>query len=218
MKNESAIKKTIDRLEELIERWKTIQENVRAIEMKTDIEREQLRSKWERCLQSTKNILRYSQLEEFLERIDEIMKNKSYDSFKAAWVIGVLQSAQDELSRGFFGKIKYLLHADFFDSVVDQAKELLRTGHRIPSAVLSRVIIEQWLRDIAEKESISAFDTEKLSNLNNSLKKSGTFSTPKWRQVQSFLDVGNSAAHGKDDEFEDDDIQRMIDFIKTNCM
>ncbi len=46
----------------------------------------------------------------------------------------------------------------------------------------------------------------------------GKLTQPKWRLIQSFLDVGNAAAHGKETEFKPADVTRMLDFIEANCL
>ena len=132
--------------------------------------------------------------------------------------LAALESAIAQIEGGFVGKIRHLLHADIFDSMIEQAVALLAEGHIIPAAVLGRVVIERWLRDQAEEAGIAEYDTAKASKLNDGLKKAGSYSVAKWRQLQAHLDVGNAAAHGKADEFSADNIRQMLEYARANCL
>jgi len=105
-----------------------------------------------------------------------------------------------------------------FGSLVEQAKELLESGHSTPAAVLGRIVLERWLRDEAAKAEIQDADSSKVSVLNDNLKNAGAFSLPKWRHVQSLLDVGNAAAHGKESAFSVEDVRRLLTFAESNCV
>jgi hypothetical protein len=174
-----------------------------------------MRTRW---LRSCDDVLGYAGLSDYLEQVARIRIREEPGAPGIAEITGVLESARDALQQGFAGKIRYLLHAELFSSVLDQAGGLLETGHKIPAAVLGRIVIEGWLRDQAEKAGIAGWEAEKASSLNENLKKAGVFPVPKWRHIQSLIDVGNSAAHGKDAEFSEEDVKRMIAFAQTNCV
>ena len=139
-------------------------------------------------------------------------------SWAIARVTGLLQSATECLERGFAGKLKRLLHAEMFDSLASQSRELLQKGHRIPAAVLGRIAIEDWLRDEAEAAGVPNYASVKASTLNEALRAAGVFPQPKWRHIQSLLDIGNAAAHGSEAEFTNDDVTRLITFVEANCL
>lgn len=107
------------------------------------------------------------------------------------------------------------MQAEILDSVVDQAELLFSSGHVLPAAVLGRIVLERWLRELATKQNIPDADTAKATVLNDKLKQASAFSTPKWRQIQTYIDVGNSAAHGKVGEFSDDDVSRLLVFVRS---
>jgi hypothetical protein len=174
-----------------------------------------------RWIRNCYDVLNYNGLDEYwkhISRIAQVDMNSFLYSNEIAKIIGIMQSAIDAIDHGYLGKIKYILHADMFDSYLDQAAELLLNGHKIPSAVLGRIVIEKWIRDQAEKAGISNWETDKASNLNDQLKKAGILSLPKWRQIQTYLDIGNKAAHGDESAFKDSDVKQMIDFSKVNCV
>ncbi len=212
------MKKLLDRVGKLIAEGYRLREEWRGLSGRRERDREEANLSRARWLTSCSNFFGVVGLPEYAGRFRALeMGPWGNPCDVLAKLTGVLQSARDEIETGFIFKIKYLLHADLFASIVDQAEELIGTGHRIPSAVLGRIVIERWLRDEAEKAGIEVGEEEKASVVNNQLKNGGVFSTPKWRQVQGLLDVGNSAAHGKTDEFEDADVVRMVEFIRANC-
>ncbi|AMV25144.1 hypothetical protein VT84_12165 [Gemmata sp. SH-PL17] len=162
--------------------------------------------------------LAYAELTSYQQKIKEIDGEPVNIEYRISRITGLLESAAECLEQGFVGKLKHILHAEMFGSLATEARGLLKVGHRIPAAVLGRIAIENWLRDEAESHSIPNYDTEKASRLNDSLKSAGKLTQPKWRLVQSLLDVGNAAAHGKEQEFNDDDVKRLLDFVEANCL
>jgi len=163
-------------------------------------------------------VLEHAGLETFLSEWVTIVSDGGDPSWKLPLLGGILESARECFESGLTGKFRHLLHAEMFDSLVAQAKELLQTGHKIPAAVLCRIVIERWLRDQGDKAAVPNWETAKASSVNDGLRNAGVFSTPKWRQVQSLLDVGNAAAHGSESEFIGADVGRMIDFAESNCV
>lgn len=171
-------------------------------------------TKW---IEDARSVLSHANLEPYLDTfIREISHSSPRE--KIPNLVGILHSARDCLEQGFVGKLKYLLHAEMFDSFVGQAKELLANGFLLPAGVVSRIIIERWLRDQGEKQGIEGWSSKKASQVNDELKRGGTFSTNKWRLIQSLLDAGNAAAHGNEDEISKECVQRMIDFIESQCL
>ncbi len=208
------MKKIIERIEELIKQ----SEKIQLLGDKNDISRKYLQKRtW--LLHSCEDVLKYATLDKYLEEFRKLTNNVSYVCvYEIAEITGLLESARDSLQHGFVGNIRSLLHAEMFDSIVEQADGLLASRHKIPAAVLGRIVIERWLRDQAEKVGISNWDTDKATVLNDNLKRAEIFSVPKWQLIQSLLDIGNSAAHGGDSEFSVDDVRRMLDFTKANCV
>lgn len=68
------------------------------------------------------------------------------------YAIGILRSAKEEFDLGFNHKIEHIISIEFFDSVLEQAKELVKKGHKDPAAVLGRIIIENSLKDICKRK------------------------------------------------------------------
>jgi hypothetical protein len=123
---------------------------------------------------------------------------------------GVLRAALSDLEGGFLAHQEFLVAADIFDSVLEQAKELLDKGYKDPAAMLGRIVLENALRRLAKRNSIQDADLSKAGVLNDMLKAKQIYNQVQWRSNQQLLDVGNSAAHGKFDEYKQVDVERML--------
>ena len=162
-------------------------------------------------------VMEYAELSSYAQRVTNEDLHESR-AVKVPKIAGLIQSALECLERGFVGKLKHVLQAELFGSVATQARELLRAKHMLPAAVLGRIALERWLRDTAQTVGIADYENERAAKLNDALKGVGKLTQPKWRLIQHFLDVGNTAAHGKDDQFSAEDVTRMLDFIEANCL
>jgi hypothetical protein len=128
-------------------------------------------------------------------------------------ITGLLIGALEDLERGFLANREMLIAAEIHDSLVEQAKHLLRAGYKDPAAVLGRVVLEDALRRIAASNAVDP--GEKASKINDALKAAGRYPQPRWRQIQTWLDIGNAAAHGKFDEYTETDVAMQLEGITT---
>lgn len=80
----------------------------------------------------------------------------------------------DDLNNGFLLEKEFLIAGEIFDSVLEEAKELLNAGHKNPAAVLGKVVLEDALKILSHQEQLD--DTQKATKLNDDLKKAGRYS------------------------------------------
>lgn len=179
------------------------------------IQFEQAYTEW---VESSLQVLTYAELHDYAQKIRSQHEDSPNSEHTIARITGWLQSAIACLEHGFVGRLRHVLRAEMFGSYVNQARVLQKAGLLIPAAVVGRVALEGWLRDQAEAAGITNHDTEKASKLNDALKAAGKLTQPKWRLIQSHLDVGNAAAHGKESEFADEDVTRLLAFVESNCL
>jgi len=127
-------------------------------------------------------------------------------------IVGVLTGALDDLEKGYLIGQEFLIAGEIFDSILEQAKYLMQSGYKDPSAVLVRVVLEDALRRLARGEGIN--ERQKVSALNDELKRRGKYPQSQWRFVQAWLDIGNAAAHGKFNEYKENDITKLIEDVE----
>ena len=129
----------------------------------------------------------------------------NYDPFirmKAVFI-----AAMEDYKGGFLLSLKNLVQADVFDSELEQAQELLSSGYKVAAAVITGVVLETALRDLC---SIEGLEDSKLDKMNADLAKAGVYNKLQQKRITALADIRNSAAHGKPEEFSDEDVTSMI--------
>jgi hypothetical protein len=127
-------------------------------------------------------------------------------------IIGILRGALDDLEKGFLARQEFIVSAALFDDLLAQAEHLCNSGYKDPAAVLVRVVVEDSLRRLARAASLD--DTARAASINEELRRASRFTQPQWRMVQAWLDVGNSAAHGRFDQYTQGDVAKTIEDVK----
>lgn len=127
-------------------------------------------------------------------------------------IVGVLTGALDDLEKGYLLGQEFLIAGEVFDSILEQAKQLLKSGYKDPAAVLTRVVLEDALKRLARSEGMA--ENQKASQINDELKKAGRYPQSQWRFIQAWLDIGNAAAHGKFGEYNEDNVTKLIEGVE----
>jgi hypothetical protein len=145
--------------------------------------------------------------------LEELTKhNNFFGKSQINAIKGVLIGSLDDLENGFLLGQEFLIAGEIFDSVLEEAKHILNAGYKDPAAVLGRVVLEDALKRLARQEQLN--DTQKASVINDELKKAGKYNQPQWRQIQAWLDIGNSAAHGKFYEYNEEQVREQIEGVE----
>ncbi|HUU28896.1 MAG TPA: DUF4145 domain-containing protein [archaeon] len=199
------------RIRELIEEGKTVASLERPSEVGPYIKEKIPLQSW---LVKVKNIIFVIFGPSSVHQSELIALTKRYveHSYQVNAIIGFLCGALNDLENGFLVDQEQLLASEILDSLVEKARQLVGTGFKDAAAVLLRVVLEDALKRLARAEGIS--DSLTPSQINDELKKAGIYAQPRWRQVQSWLDIGNAAAHGKFDEYSDADVTRIASDIE----
>lgn len=129
----------------------------------------------------------------------------NYDNFKS--LKAIFLAAKEDFEGGYLSSIKTLIQAEVFDSELEQANELLRSGYSTAAAVIAGVVLETALRELCDREGISH---GKLDKMNADLAKAGVYNKQMQKQITAWADIRNSAAHGKPNEFTEQNVTDMI--------
>ena len=140
----------------------------------------------------------------------------------SAWQLGTSSAAAKDYEAGFARTFRELVHADVFDDFLEMAQALLLEGYIDASAVIAGSTLEEHLRKLCNKHSIStetvrpngSVETKKAAVLNNGLKQQPAYNQIEWRSVQEWLDVRNAAAHGHYGDYTIDQVKIMIDGLR----
>lgn len=135
-----------------------------------------------------------------------------YDTRTAS---GILDAAIALVNGGFVGNLLHKVHAEYGVSLAEDARQLLKAGNLHGAGALGRIVLEQWIRDTAERAKIAGHDGAKASVVLNACKEASLFPLARWRQIQAHLDTGNDAAHGKSLDLEL--VTNLLDFVDRHC-
>lgn len=129
--------------------------------------------------------------------------------------LGLLESLKEELDKGFITDLENITSADLFNSIGEQAEVLLEAGYKDASAVYCRVILETSLKKLCDKNEIHYNSKDTINPLAQLLRNEDIINLIEWRQILSWADIGNAAAHGNFIEYNADDVKRMIEGINS---
>ena len=123
----------------------------------------------------------------------------------------VFMAAREDFESGYLISVRNLVHAELAESELEQARELLRSGYTTAAAVVAGVVLETMLRALCVRHAI---EHGKLDKMNADLVKVGQYNALIQKRITAIAAIRNSAAHGKSDEFQHDDVKSMIDDIE----
>lgn len=97
---------------------------------------------------------------------------KSHASDYPKWpdaqqAMGVLLAAKDDLEAGALFSVRVLIEAELFDDFLEQAEELHAAGYYQPAAVVAGAVLEDGLRKLCQRESLSLPMKPKLDSMNS---------------------------------------------------
>lgn len=134
---------------------------------------------------------------------------------------GILVGVFNDYKEGHLGKLKGLIRADVFGDFLEMAEYLLNDGYRDAAAVLIGSVLEDTMRNIAILNSISAIkpngDPKTINSLNQDLYKNDIYNKLVNKEVTTWGDLRNKAAHGKYDQYDKDQVKRMLSFVQKFC-
>ena len=128
--------------------------------------------------------------------------------------IGILRALKEEIETGFIDQIKYFVIADVFTDFLDMAEHLLENRYKDPAASLIGAVLENGLRKIATKKNIPVKSGDDISSLNTKLSNSGIYNRLTQQQIQAWKKIRDSAAHGKFEEYKEEDVRTMKEGVK----
>lgn len=119
----------------------------------------------------------------------------------------IFLAAKSDFQGGYLTSIKRLVQAELFDSELDQARELLRSGYKGPAAVVAGIVLETAIRDLCNQHEIA---NAKLDKMNSELAKAGVYTKLQQKKITALADIRNSAAHGDWQSFSDSEVSDMM--------
>ena len=155
-----------------------------------------------------------SQYEEQLGRVNYLSVGGAIEAAS-----GVLQALRREYQSGYLESVVELIHADVFADFLDMAHYLLEQGYKDPAAVVAGSVLEAHLRKLCDKHHIPALKADGTSlateTLNADLRAAGAYNLLDQKNVTAWLDLRNTAAHGKYTEYAKEQVALMLDGVRN---
>jgi hypothetical protein len=123
----------------------------------------------------------------------------------------IFHAAKEDFEGGHMNSLKNLVSADLFDSQLDQARELLKSGYAVAAAVIAGIVLETTIQRLCDDNGIPRAN---LSKMNEGLAKAEVYSKLDQKKITAWAAVRNSAAHGGDDQFQATDVPLMIEGVE----
>ncbi|MBA2610956.1 MAG: hypothetical protein H0U95_03225 [Bacteroidetes bacterium] len=134
-------------------------------------------------------------------------------------LMGVLEAIKYELESGLINKLKTLIQADIFSDFLEMGEHLLKEGYKDASAVIIGSVLEDTLRKIAQENNIEILNDKgkflTMDPLNIAIEKIGIYNQLVKKQITSWADLRNNAAHGRFSEYDDKQVAMMLQFVQT---
>lgn len=153
----------------------------------------------------------------FKEFDKEMTSNRPRDVERG---IGILRASKEELEGGWLTTTKGLISAEIFSDFLEMADYLLAENYKDAAAVIMGSVLEEHLRQLAQKHGIEVtFERsgrqvpKKADLLNAELTKANVYNKLDQKNVTTFLDLRNKAAHGKYEEYGKSQVQHMYQSV-----
>lgn len=131
---------------------------------------------------------------------------------------GVIIAVQHEFKMGLLADFRGLIQAEIFADFLEMGEYLLDEGYKDASAVVIGTVLEDTLRKLAEANGLAIRKTNgkplTIEPLNIECAKAGVYDKLVQKQVTSWGDLRNKAAHGKYDEYDADQVKMMLLFVQ----
>jgi hypothetical protein len=149
---------------------------------------------------------------------------KDFDKYLLRWepseterARGILKAIKSEIDNGWLTSVKGLVSAEIFSDFLDMAEHLLSENYKDPAAVMIGSVLEEHLRQLCDKNGIATTETKngkqvpkKADLLNADLAGQSIYNKLDQKSVTAWLDLRNKAAHGKYSEYNQSQVELML--------
>ena len=136
-------------------------------------------------------------------------------------VVGIFKAVEHDIKSGMLTDFRSLIQADIFADFLDMAEHLHGEGYKDASAVLLGAVLEDSLRKVADGNGVDILNSKgmplTLDPLNIALAKKGMYNALVQKQITSWANLRNDAAHGHFDKYDSAQVQQMLLFVQKFC-
>lgn len=130
---------------------------------------------------------------------------------------GAIEAVKYELKNGLLDKLTGLIQADIFADFLEMGEHLLKEGYKDAAAVIIGSVLEDSLRKLCDMNDIKTINDKgknlTIEPLNIELAKIEIYNQLVKKQITSWADLRNNAAHGHFGEYDSNQVQNMLQFV-----
>lgn len=134
---------------------------------------------------------------------------------------GALKGLQHALGAGLLQDLRLFLQADIFADLLEMAEHLLSEGYKDAAAVLISGVLEDTLRKLSQANNLPLVGSNgkplTIEPLNVNLAKADVFQPLTKKQITSWADLRNNAAHGDYGKYGVAEVREMLLFVQRFC-
>jgi hypothetical protein len=123
----------------------------------------------------------------------------------------IFLAAKEDFDGGHLNSLRNLVSADLFDSQLDQARQLMKSGYAVAAAVIAGIVLETTMQRLCDDKGISR---TKLNRMNDDLAGAEVYTKLEQKKITTWAAIRNSAAHGDTTQFRSEDVPMMIEGIE----
>ncbi|OQY55160.1 MAG: hypothetical protein DRR08_11835 [Candidatus Parabeggiatoa sp. nov. 2] len=128
-------------------------------------------------------------------------------------IVGLLRGGLSDLEGGYLVSQEFLIAGEIYATVLEQAKDYFyKPKDKNVAAMLCRTVLEDGLKRMARKANLN--DKPVPAKLNEKLCEKGLYKEHLRRSISAWIKIGNSAAHGDFNDYDDNHVKTMLEGIE----
>ena len=137
-------------------------------------------------------------------------------------VVGIFKGIQHDIKSGMLSDFRKLLQAEIFADFLEMAEHLLNEGYKDAAAVLLGAVLEDSLRKLSNTRGLPTIAASgkplTIEPLNVALAKVGAYGPLVQKQVTTWANLRNDAAHGHFTKYDSEQVKQMLLFVQKFCL
>lgn len=128
--------------------------------------------------------------------------------------VGIISALKEDIQLGYLTRVKDLVSAEIFTDFMEMAKHLMDNTYKDSAASLVGAVLENGLRQIAQKHSVDIKSGDDIGSLNTKLADKEVYNRLIQKQIQAWKAIRDSADHGKFEDYKTEDVKAMLEGVQ----
>jgi len=147
-----------------------------------------------------------------------LSRTNIHDGNKLNYIMGAVYALKSDLENDYLKTFQSLVQAEVFSNYLEMAEYLEKEGYKDPAAVIIGSTLEARLRELCKENGLptevlnnkNKLTPKKADTMNAELAKNQVYQSAYQKQITAWLDIRNSAAHGKYNEYTKEEVKLML--------